>query len=65
LNESKIYKDLQGGIGIPKFYEFNLVDDFYVLVTEPLGKNLEEMLKMNYNKFSLRTSIAIAEQIVI
>jgi len=42
------------------------IGDYVVMVIDYLDKNLEELLKlMKDNKFSLKTVLMIAEQIVI
>jgi len=41
LYESKLYRILQGGIGIPNIHHFGIEGDFNVLVIDLLGLSLE------------------------
>ncbi len=72
--ESKILKLLQGGgnffnnfsVGIPNLYNISIHDKNTIMVIEILHKNLEELKTENTNnKFSLKTVLMIADQIVI
>ena len=63
--ETKIYKELQGGPGIPKFYHYFTEGDHNALVLELLGKSIEQLLKACQKKFSVSTGFALIIQMVI
>jgi serine/threonine protein kinase len=63
--EAAVYKELQGGPGIPKFYYYFTEGNYNGLVLELLGKNLEQLLKVCQRKFSVSTGLALAIQMVV
>ena len=64
LNESKVYRILQEGTGIPKLYWYGIEGDFNVLVLELLGPSLDTLLSYCKRPFSLKTVLMIADQII-
>jgi len=62
-HETRILKDLQGGIGIPKIYYYHEIEKYSCLVLELLGKNLETIFNNLGRKFSLKTTLLLAKQI--
>jgi len=50
--------------GVPTLHYFGIEGEFNVLVMELLGPNLEELLNFCGNKFSIPTTLAIADQMV-
>ena len=62
--EYKTYNILQGAIGIPKIFWYGSEGDFNFLIMELLGPSLEELLNFCHKKLSLRTILAIFEQLV-
>ena len=67
LAEADIYRHLQGGAGIPKFYWGGLYDyaPFYnVLVIEYLGPNIQDLFAYCHHKFSLKTVLMLADQML-
>ena len=64
ISESKIYKSLSGAVGIPNFLWYGVEGDYNVLVMELLGKSLEEQLENCHHKFSLKTVLMVADQIL-
>jgi serine/threonine protein kinase len=64
LIEYKILKRLIGGIGIPKVYYYGKENDNIFLVQELLGNNLSQEMKKRKNKFSKKTFISIALQMI-
>jgi len=64
LIEYKILKLLIGGIGIPKVYSYGVDNDNIYLVQQLLGNNLTQEMKKNKNKFSKKTFINIALQMI-
>jgi len=65
LYESKLYKFLQGGIGIPNVYWFGVEGDYNVMVMDILGQSLEELFNTCKKKFSYKTTLLLADQMVI
>ena len=64
LNETKIYKLLSGGIGIPNIKYFGEENNCNVMVMDLLGKSIEELFSIRGKKFSLKTILMIADQIL-
>jgi len=64
LYESKVYRILQGGLGIPNIRWFGVDQGFNVLVMDLLGPSLEDMFKICNRKFSLKTVLLIADQLI-
>lgn len=64
LYESKLYKILQGGIGIPKFRWFGQERDYNVLVIDLLGPSLEDLFNFCSRKFTMKTVLMLADQMI-
>ena len=64
LFESKLYSVFQGGMGIPKMYWFGVEGSYNVLVMELLGPNLEDMFNYCCRKFSLKTVLMLAQEMI-
>ncbi|XP_017099420.2 casein kinase I [Drosophila bipectinata] len=62
--EFKLYKIIQGGIGIPRIREFNTESRYNMLVMELLGPSLEEMFVCCSRRFSLKTVLMLADQMI-
>lgn len=62
--EGKILKSIQGGVGIPKLYWYGSEGEYNIMAMELLGQNLEDLLHLSKNKFSLTTLILIGEQLL-
>lgn len=60
--ESKVFKLLQGGTGIPKIHHFGKEGHYNVLVMQRLGTSLEELFHACGGKFSVKTVLMIVEQ---
>ena len=63
LFESRLLESIPG-IGIPKVYWAGVSGEYNVMVFELLGKNLEELLQNCDKKFSLKTMLMIAIQVL-
>ena len=63
LFESRLLKSIPG-IGIPKVYWAGVSGEYNVMVLELLGNNLEELFQNCEKKFSLKTILMIAIQII-
>lgn len=62
--EAKIYRYLQGGIGIPNIYWFGVEGDFNVMVIDLLGPSLEDLMNLCNRRFTLKTVLMLAEQMI-
>ncbi|KAL4589260.1 hypothetical protein LXL04_002166 [Taraxacum kok-saghyz] len=64
LYESKLYKILQGGTGIPNVRWFGIEGDYNVLVLDLLGPSLEDLFNFCSRKMSLKTVLMLADQMI-
>ena len=64
LAEAKIYRQIQGGIGIPCIYWSGTEGEFNIMAIELLGANLEELLTFCGHKLSVPTVLSLSEQLV-
>ncbi|PSR96178.1 Casein kinase 1-like protein [Actinidia chinensis var. chinensis] len=64
LYESKLYKILQGGTGIPNLRWFGVEGDYNVLVMDLLGPSLEDLFNFCSRKLSLKTALMLADQMI-
>ncbi|XP_076885745.1 casein kinase 1-like protein 2 [Bidens hawaiensis] len=64
LYESKLYKILQGGTGIPNVRWFGVEGDYNVLVLDLLGPSLEDLFNFCSRKLSLKTVLMLADQMI-
>jgi hypothetical protein len=72
LYEFKVIQHLGSGcilvlvfvVGIPKLYWCGSEGDHNVMVMELLGSNMEELFNLYHRKFSLKTVLMIADQMV-
>ncbi|KAK6795994.1 hypothetical protein RDI58_009449 [Solanum bulbocastanum] len=64
LYESKLYKILQGGTGIPNLKWFGVEGDYNVLVMDLLGPSLEDLFNFCSRKLSLKTVLMLADQMI-
>ena len=63
-HESKIYKTLMGGPGVPWMIWSGKQGDYNVMVIDLLGPSLEDLFKLCHRQFSLKTVLLIADQLV-
>lgn len=64
IYESKIYRVLQGGYGIPGVKWFGSEGDYNVLVIDLLGPSLEDLFNYCNKKFTLKTVLMLADQMI-
>ncbi|KAI3684184.1 hypothetical protein L6452_33404 [Arctium lappa] len=64
LYESKLYKILQGGTGIPNVRWYGVEGDYNVLVLDLLGPSLEDLFNFCSRKLSLKTVLMLADQMI-
>ncbi|XP_078691908.1 casein kinase I-like isoform X10 [Branchiostoma floridae x Branchiostoma belcheri] len=62
--ESKFYKMMQGGVGIPTIKWCGAEGDYNVMVMELLGPSLEDLFNFCSRKFSLKTVLLLADQLI-
>lgn len=64
LNESKVYKVLQGGVGIPRIKWYGTEKDYNVLVMDLLGPDLEGLFNLCSRHFTMKTILMLADQMI-
>ncbi|ELU08821.1 hypothetical protein CAPTEDRAFT_208126 [Capitella teleta] len=65
LFESKLYRILQGGVGVASLKWYGTHDAGYnVLVTDLLGPNLEDLFNFCSRKFTTKTVLMLADQML-
>lgn len=64
LYESKLYRILQGGGGIPHIRWFGQERDYNVLVMDLLGPSLEDLFNFCSRRLTMKTVLMIADQMI-
>jgi casein kinase 1 len=64
LYESKLYKILGGGVGIPNLHWYGVEGDYNVMVIDLLGPSVEDLFSFCNRRFSLKTVLMLAEQMI-
>ncbi|CEG38623.1 ck1 ck1 ck1-d protein kinase [Plasmopara halstedii] len=64
LYESKIYKILSGGLGVPSLRWFGVEGEYNVMVIDLLGPSLEDLFNYCGRRFQLKTVLMIADQLL-
>lgn len=62
--ESKVYKSLMGGPGVPWIMWSGKQGEYNVMVIDLLGPSLEDLFKMCNRHFTLKTVLLLADQLV-
>ncbi|WZZ12934.1 hypothetical protein YC2023_106023 [Brassica napus] len=62
--ESRIYRVVQGGTGIPNIKWFGAEGDYNVLIMDLLGPSLEDLFGYCSRKFTLKTVLMLADQMI-
>ncbi|OEL28466.1 Casein kinase 1-like protein 6 [Dichanthelium oligosanthes] len=62
--ESKLYMLLQGGTGIPHLKWFGVEGEYNVMVIDLLGPSLEDLFNFCNRRFSLKTVLMLADQMI-
>lgn len=62
--ESRFYKMMAGGVGIPAIKWCGTEGDYNVMVMELLGPSLEDLFNFCSRKFSLKTVLLLADQLI-
>ena len=64
LYESKIYKILSGGVGVPHVLWFGQEKNYNVMVMDLLGPSLEDLFNFCGRKLSMKTVLMLADQMI-
>jgi casein kinase 1 len=62
--EAKLYQLLQGGVGVPRLFWHGSEELHNVLVIELLGKSLEDLFVKCHRRFTLKTVLMLADQML-
>ncbi|KNA12954.1 hypothetical protein SOVF_121550 [Spinacia oleracea] len=62
--ESKLYMLLQGGTGVPHLKWYGVEGEYNVMVIDLLGPSLEDLFNYCTRKFSLKTVLMLADQMI-
>ena len=62
--EARVYKTLAGGVGIPFVRWYGREGDFNVMVMDLLGPSMEDLFNYCKRRFSLKTVLLLADQLV-
>ncbi|XP_017887595.1 casein kinase I-like isoform X3 [Ceratina calcarata] len=62
--ESKFYRMMQSGVGIPTIKWCGSEGDYNVMVMELLGPSLEDLFNFCQRRFSLKTVLLLADQLI-
>jgi hypothetical protein len=63
-HEYRVYEKLRGGTGIPRVHWFGIEAGFHVMVVDYLGPSLEDLFVRCRFKFSVKTVLLLAGQLV-
>ncbi|GIX61757.1 casein kinase I [Babesia caballi] len=64
LYESKLYKLLAGGVGIPTIHWYGIEGEYNILIMDLLGPSLEDLFTICNRKLSLKTVLMLADQML-
>ncbi|OWT43391.1 casein kinase I isoform epsilon [Pochonia chlamydosporia 170] len=62
--EARIYKYLAGGLGIPRVRWFGVEGGYNAMVLDLVGPSLEDLFNYCNRKFSLKTILLLADQLI-
>ncbi|KAJ3077214.1 serine/threonine protein kinase [Podochytrium sp. JEL0797] len=63
--EARVYKGLAGGaVGCPSMYHFSIEGEYYCMVIDLLGPSLEDLFNFCGRKFSVKTVLLLANQMI-
>ena len=61
MYETKIYKILNGGAGIPAIQWFGVEGDYNAMVMDLLGPSLEDLFNYCKRKLTIKTTLMLAD----
>jgi casein kinase 1 alpha len=64
LYESRLYKILQGGVGIPRVKWYGTEGEYNALVMDLLGPSLEDLFNFCTRNFQMKTVLMLADQMI-
>jgi len=64
VKEAQVISDLRGQTGFPSLYDYGKEEGFNYIIISLLGWNLEKLFKSCHQKFSLKTVLMIADQVL-
>jgi len=64
LYESKLYRILAGGVGIPNVMWYGVEGEYNAMVMDLLGPSLEDLFNFCSRKFSLKSVLMCADQMI-
>jgi serine/threonine protein kinase len=64
LYESKVYRALSGGGGIPRLHWFGAEGSYNAMVLDLLGPSLEDLFTYCERRFTLKTTLMVADQLL-
>jgi len=64
VREAKVISDLRGQTGFPSLYDYGKEDNYNFIIVSLLGLNLEKLFKLCNYRFSLKTVLMIADQLI-
>ncbi|KAK3169943.1 casein kinase I [Lepraria neglecta] len=62
--EADVYRSLSGGAGIPRVRLYETESEYNVMVFDLLGPSLEDLFNFCGRKFSLKTVLMLADQLI-
>jgi len=62
--EADVYRSLSSGAGIPRIHAFKTECEFNAMVFDLLGLSLEDLFNFYGRKFSLKTVLMLADQLI-
>ncbi|KAL3420388.1 casein kinase i [Phlyctema vagabunda] len=63
-HEVDIYQVLAGGVGIPRMHMYGDECEYYFMIHDLLGPSLEDLFNFCGRKFSLKTTLLLADQLL-
>jgi len=64
LHELKLYRILAGGFGVANVHWYGVLGDYNIMVIDLLGPSLEDLVNFCDRKFTLKTVLMLANQMI-